>query len=181
MNTTTRPDTRTRLLDEAEARMRTSGFHMVSFRDLADAIGIKSASVHYYFRTKEDLARALVRRYSDGFFETLRGHQASGKSPVDAFVQTYLDAYAENGRGCLCGLLGAETNGLPDAVSVDVARFLQENLDWVSSNLPAGWSSDHRREAAAQILASLQGAMMLAVSLDDPGILDAVATGIVAP
>ena len=51
-----------RLLDAAEDGMRLRGYHAVSFRELAMALGIKSASVHYYFRQKEDLGLALVAR-----------------------------------------------------------------------------------------------------------------------
>ena len=43
-------DTRLDILDTAEQRMRDVGYHSVSFRDLADDLGIKSASVHYHFR-----------------------------------------------------------------------------------------------------------------------------------
>src|SRR5271154_3868976 len=51
------------ILNSAERRMRKGGFHACSFREIADDVGIKSASVHYHFRTKTVLAAALVARY----------------------------------------------------------------------------------------------------------------------
>ena len=52
------------LLNAAERRVRRSGYNAVSFRDLADDVGIKSASVHYHFPQKADLGVALVERYA---------------------------------------------------------------------------------------------------------------------
>ena len=40
------------LQDAAEIAMRSRGYHGVSFRELADDVGIKSASVHYYRRKR---------------------------------------------------------------------------------------------------------------------------------
>ena len=48
-----------KLMDAAENSVRMRGYHAVSFRDLADELGIKSSSVHHYFPRKEDLAVAV--------------------------------------------------------------------------------------------------------------------------
>jgi len=53
------------ILKAAEARIRRNGFHGFSFRDLAEDVGIKSASVHYYFPTKADLGVSLMRNYQE--------------------------------------------------------------------------------------------------------------------
>ena len=41
------------------------GLSGVSFRTLADEVGIKSSSVHYHFPDKSDLTNVLIERYSD--------------------------------------------------------------------------------------------------------------------
>ena len=50
-----------RIIAAAETRMRDAGFHGVSFRDIASDVGIKSASVHHHFPTKEDLYRQVLQ------------------------------------------------------------------------------------------------------------------------
>jgi TetR/AcrR family transcriptional repressor of nem operon len=50
------------------------GYNALSFREIAKDVGIKSASIHYYFPTKGDLGVALAKRYTDdavGYFESL--------------------------------------------------------------------------------------------------------------
>lgn len=59
------------LLDIAEGMIRLGGYNSVSFRTLAEMAGIKSASVHYHFPTKEDLGSALAERYTDKFLSAL--------------------------------------------------------------------------------------------------------------
>ena len=171
-------DTRDRLLDAAEKRMRTGGYHAISFRDLADDLAIKSASVHYHFRQKEDLGVALIERYSDRFFELVDELQAAGMPRLEAFANAYRNAYTTERTTCLCGLLGAESPGLPPRVADAVQGFLDRNLDWLVSAFPEDISAGERRKTAIHVLASLQGGMMLAVSLDDPSMLDAIVNGL---
>ena len=43
------------LLKVAEDKVRKGGYNNFSFREIANEVGIKSASVHYHFKTKADL------------------------------------------------------------------------------------------------------------------------------
>jgi TetR/AcrR family transcriptional repressor of nem operon len=56
---------RNAILDAAEARIRRGGYSGFSFREIAVDVGVKSSSVHYHFPTKEMLAAAVARRYTD--------------------------------------------------------------------------------------------------------------------
>lgn len=172
-----------RLMDAAESGMRLKGYHAVSFRDLADDLGIKSASVHYYFRQKEDLGVALVERYQDRFFSNLEKRAAKSKTPEDylkAYCKTYKQALSSSGKMCLCGLLGAENCGLPERLRQRVAEFFDANINWVSGALPEKMTARRKQARAAQIVATLQGALMLATSLQQPKVFDAAVNGLLA-
>ncbi len=163
-------DTQERLLDVAEFQIRQKGYNAVSFRELADELGIKSASVHYHFPTKQQLGVAVVHRYRDRFLENLN-ILAAKSSPQDGRVRTLCTAYRmaleKSNAHCLCGMLGAETRGLPEAVSQQVARFFQANIDWLATGFPTDWSPAKRQMRAAQVVAALQGGILLSISLDD--------------
>jgi TetR/AcrR family transcriptional repressor of nem operon len=58
---------RERILAAAERRIRAAGYNVVSFREIAAEVGVKSASVHCYFPQKQGLGAVLVRRYSQIF------------------------------------------------------------------------------------------------------------------
>ena len=56
-------DTRERLLRETETLVRTRGYAAFSYADLSERVGIRKASIHHHFRTKEDLGAALIDSY----------------------------------------------------------------------------------------------------------------------
>lgn len=165
------------ILDAAERRFKARGYHAVSFRELAGDVALKSASVHYHFPSKADLVVALVERYHRRFSETLlaRAGSAGPRDRLRAFVAVYREVLERDGAICVCGLLGAESRGLPERVTGAVRDFFETNIAWVSDALKDGGFSDKPRQDAMTIVSALQGAMMLAISLDDHAVLDTVA------
>ena len=57
-----RTDTRSRILDVAEDLLQDRGFNGFSYKDVAGALGIRNAAVHYHFPAKADLGVELVER-----------------------------------------------------------------------------------------------------------------------
>lgn len=168
-----------KLLDAAEHRMRSGGFHAVSFRDLADDLSIKSASVHYYFRHKEDLGAAVVARYRDRFLADLDARIDGADDPkarVEAMVEAFRAALSNADQVCLCGVMGAESLGLPEPVRKEVAAFMVACVDWLADGYKsAGHPPDRARARALTLIAALEGAMILAVATADDGAFDVVA------
>jgi len=166
-----------RLLGAAEAQIRLKGFHAVSFRDLANETNIKSSSVHYHFPQKQDLGIALVKRYSENFFKVLE-KEAQGaetqREKIEAIFMAYKSALTGSDRHCLCGVLGAETSGLPEELSHEVAQFFQANINWLVERMDGKANSEESVIKATSIIATLQGAMMLSHSLGDHSIFDRV-------
>lgn len=169
------------ILDIAEERMKRGGFDAVSFRDIASAVGIKSASVHYHFPRKEDLGKAVVDRYSDRFFGVLGAPDAPGETPHERLARlatAYATALRKDGAMCLCTVLGSVSEDLPPAVADAVADFFDELLAWTDiamSDTPA-----RANGKATQLVSELQGAMILAVALRNPDLLDEAGRTILA-
>ena len=169
------------ILDAAERMARTGGYNAFSFREVAKRVGIKAASVHYHFPGKVDLGTALARRYTDRFLAGLGDPDDPANSP-EVLMRRYVDAYrsalVDEGLMCLCGVFGAEVADLPDTVAGEARRFFELNVDWLTRVLrrrPAGTRVERPRVAALRIVSALEGAMILARSLDDPGVFDDVA------
>lgn len=172
------------ILDVAERLARAGGYGGFSFRDLAKAVGIKSASVHYHFPSKEDLGVALTRRYTDRFVDRL-GDPASGdpSGRIRDYVAAFRKSLVEDGLMCLCGLFGAEIDDLPHRVADETRRFFERNRDWlvvVLARDPDQPHADARETAALNLIARLQGAMILSRSLSDPSVFDRVMSEAVA-
>ena len=156
------------IMDAAERRIREAGYNGFSFRDLAADVGVKSASVHHHFPTKADLAVAVARRYADRFLGAIEAEPSDRL--VAAWRASFRRALREDGRMCLCGVLGAEAGALPSAVAAEARRFFERGAECLAR--AQGGSGTAAREAGLRVLATLEGAMLIARTLGDPAVFD---------
>lgn len=163
-------DTATRILDVAERLVQRRGFNGFSYADVAAELKITTASLHYHFSGKAELGRALIARYSSRFFEALAGIDTR-LTETQARLQAYANLYAavlRQKRLCLCGMLAAEYNTLPKGMRELVIAFFDENELWLAGVLEEGSRTGalhltaSSAETARMILASLEGAMLVA-------------------
>ncbi len=157
------------ILDVAENHMRKGGFDAISFRDLATAVGVKSASVHYHFPAKADLGQAVVARYRERIMDALgdpMDHRPLA-SKLKLLFDTYAAALKDGDSVCLCCQLGAEARDLPKDVAAEVERFFKSIVGWTASALSPSLSASKADKLAAHIISALQGAMVLAVATGD--------------
>lgn len=151
----------------ATDRVQQAGLSSVSFRTLAEQVGIKSSSVHYHFPEKGDLAAALIDRYAAEFFESLEliGKSRKGlRGKVTAFIGLF-EIVASEGRLCLCGMMAAELAQLSDANQqrladyfLGVEQWLVDLFDAHQTELNTSLSSQQLGRA---LLSSLEGALLL--------------------
>lgn len=167
----------TQILDAAEARMRLEGYNAVSYRDIAADVGIKSASLHYHFPKKADLGVALVSRYAETFHTVLANETKDTSDPkerVSVFIDLHRRALNDQGLVCLCAVLGAEAQGLPENVTHEVQVFFKANIKWLATAYKAAKVIDADLRAKAGISA-LEGALIIAIVNEDPSVFEATA------
>jgi TetR/AcrR family transcriptional regulator, transcriptional repressor for nem operon len=148
-----------RLMDLAEAHIRHAGYSGFSFRELAAEIGIKSASVHHHFPTKATLAAAVARRYGDRFLASVapRAHE-TGTDAIRAYRSAFRKGLEQDGRMCLCGVLGAEVGVLSPEVVEEIQTFFRRCIDDLTQRI----GGPEAQARAFHIMATLEGGMMLA-------------------
>ena len=153
-------DMATAIMDSAERRMRLGGFGGFSFRDIAADVGVKSSSVHYHFPTKEALTAAVIHRYTDKVSEQLDREIEAGQDSAKVFTRAFRGTLHSGARMCPATVLGAGALDLPHEVAVEVKRFFKMCLTKMqNSGLSATEASEH--------LATITGAMVLSISLQD--------------
>lgn len=59
------PTTRQRILDVAVDRFTEAGYEATSLREIAEDLGITKAALYYHFKSKDDIARALIEPFLD--------------------------------------------------------------------------------------------------------------------
>lgn len=166
MNKSQKKDTKMQIMDLAEKAIIQGGYGAFSFRELAAQIGIKSASVHYHFPTKGDLAASIMRRYKESFSSELPDvvvTDASVTQLINGFIDGFKAKIVENQNMSLCTMLTTDIHQLPDEVKQELAAFYHIKLNWLSQVYLLNEGIDERqaRSKANQMLASLHGASIL--------------------
>lgn len=177
------------ILDAAQHLMQVRGYNAFSYADIAVQVGIRKASIHHHFPTKADLGRSVVARYR----RTVRGRVAAidraVSDPVDKLVR-YIGLYRalllERRHMCLCGLLAAEAPTLPGDVQREVRGYFEDQEAWLRGVLLDGRAAGTlRRDDAVEnmaqlLLATIEGAMLVARAHDDDTRFDAIAAPLLA-
>jgi TetR/AcrR family transcriptional regulator, transcriptional repressor for nem operon len=161
------------ILDVAEGMIQTQGYNAFSFRDIAQVIGIKTSSIHYYFPTKEDLGKAVVSRYINALHteleNILQNTTINYKNKIRLFLQSIIEkTYASNRKMCLGGMLASDVLTLPPGIQAEVRNFFTRIEKWLEQLLLQGkqhgefhYQKTAKREAQ-YILCLLEGSLLMA-------------------
>jgi TetR/AcrR family transcriptional regulator, transcriptional repressor for nem operon len=159
-----------RILDIAERLVQTRGFNNFSYADIANELGLTTASLHYHFRGKAELGQALITRYAERFDEALATIDRDIPDAPEK-LEAYANLFAgvlEGKRMCMCGVLAAEYQTLPKPMRSAVIRFFDDNQRWLADVLTHGQADKtlafkgSADEVAQSILSTLEGAMLVA-------------------
>ena len=176
-------ETSSRILDVAERLVQMRGFNAFSYADIARALHITTASLHYHFPTKAKLGERLIQRYRSSFLAALQHIDETcvdATAKLRAYVGIYI-AVLERNRMCLCGMLAADYATLPKAMREEVRDFFDANEAWLVEVLQHGHKNKELAftgppaKSARLLVAALEGAMLLARSHGDPSRLRSAA------
>jgi TetR/AcrR family transcriptional repressor of nem operon len=167
------------ILAAAKRTAQAHGYAGLNFRDLAQEVGIKAASIYYHFQSKADLGAAVARRYWEDGAAALEAISAENSDPLDRlrqFPDIFRRSLANDNRLCLGSFMGAESEDLPEAVKKEVQVFADVNVAWLSKALSAsGLTSPEESEPRARaIFAAIAGAQLIARSRSDISLFDAL-------
>lgn len=172
--------TKERILTEAEALIQTKGYNAFSFKDIATTINIKTASIHYHFPCKEDLGVAVIAWHADKLAVVLSEIDRDMSQSLKKKVQSFFDAIvtitfnAEN-KMCLGGMFASDLQSLPLAIQNQVKKFFAMILNWLEEIFVAhGFSKESSLSIAKQIIALIEGALLLARLYGDVTFLEEV-------
>jgi len=177
-----------RILDIAERLVQRRGFNAFSYADVATAVGIRKASLHYHFATKADLGQALIARYRQTFLAALGGIEEESEGAGER-LRRYADLYGavlRKKRMCMCGMLATDAATLPKAMRDSVAAFFEENVAWLGAVLERGRTRGELAfegtpaSMAGFFVSALEGAMLVAHGSGNREGFDATAARLLA-
>jgi TetR/AcrR family transcriptional repressor of nem operon len=165
-----RSDTATRILDVAERLVEVRGFNGFSYADVSSELHITNAALHYHFANKAELGVALIVRYTSRFDDALAAvdrRTTYAPERLKAYADLYLDVLSGD-RMCLCGMMAAEHETLPEPMRAAVLEFFSHHQTWLARVLKEGKAkgtvgfADSPNKTARTIIGTLEGAMLLA-------------------
>ena len=171
-----RGDTATRILDVAQELAQTRGYNAFSYADIAEQVGIRTASIHYYFPSKGDLGRSLISRYQRTLEQGLAQIDRTAEDPrqkLRRYSEIFLEMMLHGERMCLGGILAADILTLPAEIRDEVQAWFRLNERWLARVLDQGRTAGLLQftgspEVEARLLvASLEGALLVARSYGD--------------
>ena len=171
-------DTRQIIMNAARVMVQARGYNALSFREIGKEIGIKSASIHYHFPTKGDLGAALAHQYTEdalAFFGTLKEAALEPTTCMEKYTGIFREALLNNNRMCLAGIMAAEHDDLSPEVRIEVDRFTDENIRWLTEILAGkktGLSDEQLRSQALAIFSAIEGAQLVARGRGDVAVFD---------
>ena len=127
-------------------------------------------------------------RYASRFADALAALDASGVS-ASAKLAAYADLYLQvlrDRKMCLCGMLAAEYQTLPQPMRDAVLRFFDSNEVWLESVLEQGRQdgvlqfAGSARDAARMVVSGLEGAMLVARPYGDIARFQSAAANLLA-
>ena len=158
------------ILDVAQSMVRNRGYSAFSYADISKEVGIRKASIHYHFPSKDDLVKELVKRYRENLerkCHQIEQQEISPSEQMRQFVNLYRDGLQDN-QICLCGMLSADFVVLNSSIQAELKTFFDVTQSWLIRLLKRGseakvWKDNQSVELEAKtIMAMLQGAQLLA-------------------
>lgn len=167
-------DKRERLIDAASVLIHQQGFARTTLADIARQSAVPLGNVYYYFKTKEDLAAAVIDAHLSKLQDALEQCERQGEPKRNLIA--FLDTIKANSatiaqRGCVYGSLCQELDKVRSALSTKADLTMKLLLDWSARQFEALGRAD-AEDLAFVYVSRLQGTNMLGHSLQDAQLIE---------
>lgn len=167
--------TRAGIVDCAKRLFYEHGYDGTSFSDIVEASGLYRGNIYHYFKTKDDILKAVVDQHLADFQALLEMWERKHREPK-ARLLAFLDMIA--GRklelvqyGCPIGSLNTEL-GKDRRDLQDAARMLFDLFrDWLALRFTELGHKQDAEQLAMHLLGRAQGIAVIAHVYHDPRLL----------
>lgn len=169
-------DKRQRLTEAAVRLVHTQGLERSTIAAIAAEAGVAAGSVYYYFKTKDDVARAVVDAQQEQW-----DHQAteweelpSARERLVAYIEATVarTAQATAHGSAIAGLAADLRRSAPELADL-AGQVLTAIVDWAATQFgELGYGAGAARARALHLVTCMEGAEVMAHALGDPDALE---------
>ncbi|TQS46275.1 TetR/AcrR family transcriptional regulator [Cryptosporangium phraense] len=167
---------RAKLVGGAAEMLYRQGVEATTLAHVAEASGVPVGNIYYYFKTKDDLVRAVIAAQLDQVGEMLTALDGRSTHPAQrltGLLRRWDDMSDVVARfGCPLGSLVSELGRRDDGLDAEATGPIARILDWAEQQFAALDSPQPRADAVA-LFAGIQGGAVLANALRDPDVMRA--------
>lgn len=161
-------ETQKSIIEKADHLLRSNGYSAVNLQTIALELGIKKASIFYYYPSKDALIIDVIKRFSFRFEKWKLLH--SNKSPEEQFflfTQSYKELSDHARKACPLGQISSDIHRLDQGIQIAFHELYQSLKSYLIFILPQlqkfqNISSHHSEMFSVFILSALSGALKIA-------------------
>jgi len=165
-------DKKERLTDAAAGLIHRQGFAHTTLADIAGAAQVALGSVYYYFKTRDDVAKAILNRRQVDISHALEeiDQLPDPRKRLEALVGIWVNDRDIDARyGCPIGSLCYELAKGRGPLSSEASAPFRTLLAWSEKQFRLlGKPKQKAAALALHMVASLQGISLIANALGDP-------------
>jgi AcrR family transcriptional regulator len=173
-----RPGKRERLIAAASRLLHEQGVERTTLADIAKAADVPAGNVYYYFKTKDDVVRAVIEahiRQIKATFASIEARHRSPKTRLKALVREFTAQSEMVAQfGCPLGSLCSELDKRVTEPGLPAAELMRLPIEWAEGQFRSLGRAD-ARDLAFDLLAAYEGSALLANTMRDPTILSGAA------
>src|SRR5919109_1288834 len=135
-----RPGKRERLVASAADLLHRQGVQGTTLAQIAEAADVPPGNVYYYFKTRDDLVRAVIEERADSIRALLGSFErrSTPRARLKGLARSWADvADLVAAHGCPLGSLSSELNKQDDGLACDAAQLFTLVIDWAEAQFKA--------------------------------------------
>lgn len=147
------------------------GFNVMSFKDIAEACGLSKGNLYYYFKTKDELLKAVIDYRLDNMRKMLKEWEQKIPTALER-LQRYMQIMINEtsqviNYGCPMGSLNTElAKGQPELQAISRAQF-DLFKSWLKKQFKQFMADKTAEHYALRLMARTQGVVVIAQAYQD--------------
>lgn len=159
------------------------GYYHTKFSDLGEACGLEKSHFYYYFKSKEDLMRAVLeftyRSVQQHIFDKAYDEHYSPQQRLVKMMQNTVRLHASTPQGCLMGNTVLGTTGVEPEFQDILRHYFEGWIAALSHVFRTRYSPDKAQQLAQESIQEIQGSVMFVRLYGDARYLEEAAGRVV--
>ncbi len=167
--------TKERIVEKAVELAHKHGFERTTLADVAEAANVRKGNFYYYFKTKEELGRAVIESQKELIRSKIEEWKRLSDDPAQRIIGflKYIigDCEALAAHGCPTGGLSYEIAKLDTAMLNEVGGIFKVTLSWLEKEFKSMGRGAKAKKDALHIFTTVQGVILVGNTLQDKSVI----------